>query len=276
MSGIGVRGEANSSNARGVYGSATGTGGKGVYGRAAGGAVAGVYGYTNNAAGFGLLAESAAPFGTALSVCAMEPGGVGIEAFGGPDSLNISALLHGWVFTVGRNLSRNVVLGWDPAFPEATSSGYVGVYDSSDYEVAYMTAWGEKGGVVSADLHFGDSYYSRIPDPENKDSEFWYACPQGPEAAAYVRGTAELVNGKAEIKLPGHFAAVAAQTGLTVQVTPLSAESRGLAVVEKSTERIVVQELGGGNGSYEFDYLVTGVRRGMEDHQVSRPVSRRP
>lgn len=55
-----------------------------------------------------------------------------------------------------------------------------------------------------------------------------------------------------------------------LRVHQLSAESMGLAVVEKRSDRIVVRELAKGNGSYDFDYMIMAVRKGFEDYQVIR------
>ena len=60
--------------------------------------------------------------------------------------------------------------------------------------------------------------------------------------------------------------------GMTVQLTPLSGQSKGLAVVKKSLDGgIDVVELNEGKGDYEFDYMVSCVRRGQENHQVIQP-----
>ncbi len=115
----------------------------------------------------------------------------------------------------------------------------------------------------------------RVPNPAQADTDIVYACIEGPEAAAYVRGTAELINGACTIALPDHFATVIEQIGMTVHVTPLSAESLGLTVVEKSPKSLVVQELHQGAGTYSFDWEVKGIRKGYEDYQVIRPQSER-
>lgn len=117
---------------------------------------------------------------------------------------------------------------------------------------------------------WGDVKNFRIPNPRQPGTDIVYACIEGPEAAAYVRGTARLTAGRAEIRLPDHFVDVAAETGMTVQLTPLSADSRGLAVTEKSRAHIVVRELMNGAGDYEFDYFVAVVRVGHENYQVIR------
>ena len=113
----------------------------------------------------------------------------------------------------------------------------------------------------------------RVPNPNSPGTDIWYAAVEGPEAAAYIRGTGHLVKGQATITFPDHFAAVSAAAGMTAQVTPLSGESKGLAVTKKSLDGLKVQELFGGNGSYDFDYEVKCIRKGYEDWQVVRPAS---
>ena len=58
-------------------------------------------------------------------------------------------------------------------------------------------------------------------------------------------------------------------------ITPLSASSEGIAVVDKSAGSFVVKELRGGTGTYEFDWEVKAVRSGFEDFEVVRPRSGR-
>lgn len=60
-----------------------------------------------------------------------------------------------------------------------------------------------------------------------------------------------------------------------MQVTPLSAESKGLAVVEKSLEGFVLRELFRGTGTYDFNYMVMAVRKGYENYRVIRPMGER-
>jgi hypothetical protein len=113
----------------------------------------------------------------------------------------------------------------------------------------------------------------RLPHPNQPDTDIVYACVEGPEAAAYVRGTARLSNGQGVIVLPEHFAGVAAPGGLTVQLTPLSPASLGLAVVEKGMPEVRIKELHGGTGNYDFDWEVKGVRKDQANYQVLRPRS---
>ena len=104
----------------------------------------------------------------------------------------------------------------------------------------------------------------RIKDGER---ELEYSVSVGPEVGTYVRGTANLENGKAVIELPEHFAAVTSKEGLTVQLTLLD-DCNGLRVVETGAKRIVVSELMGGSSNAKFYYLVQGIRNGQENHQV--------
>jgi hypothetical protein len=98
-----------------------------------------------------------------------------------------------------------------------------------------------------------------------------YSAPVGGESATYDRGTAQLVNGEATIICDESFRWIADEQSMTVTITPLSAESQGIAVIEKSAGRFKVKELHGGDGNYEFDYLVICKRKGQEDFKVLQP-----
>jgi hypothetical protein len=139
-------------------------------------------------------------------------------------------------------------------------SGFQWVANSSGK--ATINLRGSDGYIIGSVKQF------RMEHPLDPSKEIQYASIEGPEVAAYIRGTARLFNGEATVMLPEHFVLVVNDEGLTVQVTPLSADSEGLAVIEKSATRIVVKELKGGTGNYEFDYMIQGVRRGYEDFQA--------
>lgn len=82
-----------------------------------------------------------------------------------------------------------------------------------------------------------------------------------------MRGTGQVVDGKAMIALPEHFALVTDNQDLTIQLTPRSTWLQ-LYVVELDTAQLVVREARGQSGV--FDYLIHGIRRGYEDHEVIR------
>ncbi len=169
----------------------------------------------------------------------------------------------GQIATFGPNGNANVNL---TSFEGYNDHGAVTVKDYFGVDQAGMYVNEIGFGVAFSDIHG-----FRSPNPKQQGTEIIYASIGGPEAAAYVRGTGHLANGSVEITLPDHFVAIANSQGITVQLTPLSADSKGLAVTEKSVDRIVVQELSKGNGTYDFDYIVTAARKGHEDYQVIRP-----
>lgn len=115
---------------------------------------------------------------------------------------------------------------------------------------------------------FADIKNFRMDDPTDKEREIWYACIEGPEAAAYERGTGQLVNGEAFVLFSDHFKKVINPQSITVQLTPGSAETFGLAVVEKNSEGFRVKELQKGTGNFSFDWEVKAVRQGYESYEV--------
>jgi hypothetical protein len=133
-----------------------------------------------------------------------------------------------------------------------SGAGYLSIYDQNGNPTHRLDGAGVNNFVMS--------------HPRDADKDIIYAAIEGPEAAAYLRGTAQLERGRAEVAFPEHFALVANPDTLTIHVTPHAAQSTGLAVIERSEAGFVVQELGGGRGSYRFDYFVAGVRRGLEGY----------
>ena len=147
----------------------------------------------------------------------------------------------------------------------AGSQPYIGVADPNNAGsiLSFMST-----GMMGAPLK---NFFMDHPYDDTK--QIWYACIEGPEAAAYERGTAELVNGEAFIPFSEHFEIVMNPESMTVNLTPNSAESLGLAVVEKTEKGIRVKELFKGTGNYSFDWEAKAVRKGYEDYKVIRPKS---
>ena len=123
------------------------------------------------------------------------------------------------------------------------------------------------GNVIAQGDISGRSKHFIMPHPTDEAKEIVYACIEGPESAAYVRGRATLMNGKVHVEFPEHFVLVINAETLTIQLTPRSAASKGLAIVESGSTGFEVQELFDGTGSYDFDYFASGVRRGYEGYQ---------
>ncbi|HUU83561.1 MAG TPA: hypothetical protein VM243_08660, partial [Phycisphaerae bacterium] len=246
----------------GVYGQSQSPIGRGVYGlgNSATGANCGVYGKTNSADGWAGYFQGRGYFS----------GNVGIGTDSPDHALDVAGRAFmdtlkdvGWIGTRGPNGQLNTQTTHVLNYP---NNGLITVADSTGMTRAAMYVQGTSTGVISADIK-----NFRVPNPSQPGTDIWYACVEGPEAAAYVRGTAHLVNGRATVALPDHFTAVATSRGMTVQLTPHSAESKGLAVVERSIEGFVVRELFSGAGTYDFDYTVMAVRQGHEDYRVIRP-----
>ncbi len=98
--------------------------------------------------------------------------------------------------------------------------------------------------------------------PYEKDKVIEYASLEGDEVGVYTRGSARLVDGRAEISLSGSFQWVTnPDIGLTAQVTPRGA-AIPLAVESVSTTRLVV--IGPPGADVDFDYSVNGLRIGFE------------
>ncbi len=169
----------------------------------------------------------------------------------------------GYIETRGANESSNVLITFPSGHP---NHGSVSVYNAANNIEAGIYVDPDGYGIV-----WGDFKNFRVPDPEDPTRDIWYASIEGPEAAMYVRGTARLVNGRAWIELPDHFRKLADEQGMTVQLTPLSPDSKGLCVVRKGLDGIEVVELLNGRGNYEFDWRVEAVRKEHRNFQVYRP-----
>ncbi len=168
----------------------------------------------------------------------------------------------GFVEISGPNGNPNVRITSMEGFP---NRGAVTVFDATGTAKAGLWIDSDGKGLV-----WGDTKNFRMAHPSLPDQEIWYACIEGPEAGAYLRGTGRLTDGKAEMTFPEHFQIVAGEAGMTVYLTPVDASSLGLAVTSKSATGFSVQELYEGKGNYEFDWEVKAVRKGHENYRVLR------
>jgi hypothetical protein len=127
-----------------------------------------------------------------------------------------------------------------------------------------MTAWlnGSTGGV------YGSTFNLTTPDPFEPGRSMQYSALGGAEVAVYLRGRARVTGGRGHVSFPDYFSGMTVASSVTVTLTPRSLDSKGLAVTNSDNLGMDVGELAGGTGSYEFDYVVYGVRKGFEDFQV--------
>jgi hypothetical protein len=145
------------------------------------------------------------------------------------------------------------------------SRGMVAVADVNNSFQAGMYVNQNNQGVLFADIK-----NFRVNDPNDNSKEIWYASLEGPEAAAYLRGTATLRNGEAFVEFPEYFTSIASEKNITVILTPLDPNTYGLAAISKSTKGIRVKELMNGSGNFSFDWEVKAIRQGYENYQVLR------
>lgn len=192
----------------------------------------------------------------------------------------------GFTHTYGTNGSENCFLS---ALSTNTDFGWIGTADANSIYKArmfvnqygqgelrlYNTDGVDRAGFRSSATNGNIEMYAqakmfRIDHPNYPDKEIWYACVEGPEVAAYVRGSGKLIQGEVFIPFPEHFQAIIEPGSLTVIVTPNSTDTYGLAVVEKNEKGFKVKEFKDGKGNFDFDYEVKAVRKGYEGFEPVR------
>jgi hypothetical protein len=166
---------------------------------------------------------------------------------------------------------RTTPTTWYPNQAELFMEAADGTKVISIYCAGEGGAQGSSGNIVCTNFLATGSKNFIVPNPDNAEEDITYACMEGPECGIYMRGTARLSAGQSHVSLPSTFSSLASQEGLTVILTPLSGDSRGLACVNRSINGFDVVELMQGNGTYEFDWEVKAIRRGTRDYQVVHP-----
>jgi hypothetical protein len=242
--GIGVLGTSNASNGTGVFGYSGSpvpfnppSAGTGVFGE---GPTNGVVG--KSAAGTAVMGNSA----TGDGVWGITNGNqrIAVGANGTGQAYGLAAYSANQVAVVGFNLSGanygGVFSGGGPSHPGVFIDGF-------------FVATGTKSQAVPTAKHGMRRLYA-VESTQPMFEDF---------------GSAWLENGQARVRLDPIFAATV-NTAIKYHVflTPRSAETKGLAVVEQNTEGFVVQEAHGGRGSYEFDYRIMAKVRGQEDTRL--------
>ncbi len=106
--------------------------------------------------------------------------------------------------------------------------------------------------------------------PEDPNKEIIYVALEGNEAGTYTRGSAQLKNGVAEIELPEDFHLVTNVDGLTAQITPRGPVNSMLFVESVTPTSLIVKSSNMKDSDVNFDFMVNGVRKGFENHQVIR------
>jgi hypothetical protein len=267
----GVRGTTNSVHS-GVAGVNNGVG-NGVYGYSVGGAAVYAVGpaistllSVNTGAGNAIQANTTAgeSFSAILGLNTGAGNGVtGNNAGVGPGIL-------------GRNSATGigvlgVAFGGDGVEGTTSGPGKSGVFGTHDAGSVGNGVYGlapAPGFAVYAQGNFGGTgmKYFVEPHPTDATREIRYVSLEGGEAGTYFRGSAHLVNGRAEIAVPEDFRMVTSADGLTVVATPTGALAM-LACVSKSLDHIEIR----GSADVDFDYLVSGVRKAFTDFKPIQP-----
>jgi len=141
------------------------------------------------------------------------------------------------------------------------------IIDNRDGSFSYVS---EDGTNVIFDTQYDrELYMSNVGTHPNNQSQMHYIALEGPEAAAYERGESTLVNGELFVPFSDHFKQVVNTSTLTVQVTPYSADTYGIAVVERTADGFLVKELMGGTSNFSFSWEVKAVRKNLEGFSIS-------
>jgi len=164
-------------------------------------------------------------------------------------------------------------------FEDSNSSGYAyvgsansGISAQGSYQGGYFndtnTTSYARVGYMSYKI-FGTGTVSFVQNhPYDRNSVIVYAAPEGDEVATYTRGTARLVDGEARVSLGETFRWVTnPDIGLTAHLTPRG-EPIPLAVVELTTEEMIVRAPNDAPDDLVFDYMVYGLRIGFEESSI--------
>lgn len=193
----------------------------------------------------------------------------------------------GNLYLYGANGSSNVVVGNPTAYPNV---GGVWTRDSNENDIIRITSLIDYPNYPSISLHLngvpkGHFYItpngkSRLVVDEILDNDGYsllsevisYTTPNlrsNSQTSSFyilnangqitIRGTSSLMNGNVKVNLPEDITEQINEHTITVLVTPLSAESQGLAVISKSNSDFEVSELNSGSGSYDFDWTFTAL-----------------
>jgi len=242
--------DATSDTGTGVFGNSKG--GTGVFGNSDSGT--GVLGVTQSETTDSIGVEGISTFG--LGVYGHCAGGTGVygETHGGIGVKGVSIL-------TGTGVQGFGSLGIGVSGSSETSIGVFGTSKSG------LAGQFEGDVQVKGNLSVTGTKAFVQAHPSDLSREIVYVALEGGEAGTYVRGSGQLQSGKAVLALPEHFGLVTDPSGLTVQLTPRG-QWLQLYVVELDTAQLVVRESQGKSGV--FDYLIQGVRRGSEPHEVIR------
>jgi hypothetical protein len=114
-----------------------------------------------------------------------------------------------------------------------------------------------------------------IPHPlDTQHKRLVHAAIEGPEAAVYYRGQAQLVDGQVIVTLPPYFEALTRKEERTVQLTAIGAWTPLYVDGEIDAGRFIVRTVPGGTPTLRFYWEVKAVRADVAPLTVERTVER--
>ena len=224
----------------------------------------GLVGRTDARDGTALQGTAASDDGSATGLVGLSQSSSGTGVRGNANSDSGSARgVDGW----SSGNSGVGVRGWARA-DSGETYGVIGRADSDDGYGLYSP----DDVKIEGDLEVeGTKHFVQAVDTSSGPVNVAYNAVEAGKAHTEANDVAEMEDGRAVVDLPDHFGMVTSDDEpLTVQVTPYAREAVQPQVVERSTDRIVVEDFGDGPDEYSFAYTVKGVRRGFEDEPVVR------
>jgi hypothetical protein len=246
------------SNGTGVFGKGQGSGAPGVRGIGSGvpttdpGGAVGVYGQGGSRrSALGPL-EGGYPGVVGQAGPALPAGGTnGVEGYGAGSS---AAGVAGFGDLNGSGMG---VYGYGHLGVVAAADGLPGAIGLLVSGEAHVNGNLLVLGSKSAAVPFADGSHRRL------------YCMESPECWFEDFGEANLVKGKAQIKLPRDFAAVIQPDSYHVFLTPYG-RSNGLCVSKRTRQGFVVEEQGGGKSSLSFAFRIVGKRKGLKAERFAK------
>lgn len=265
----GVYGMSGTANFSGVFGTSTSPTGAGTSGFNTSGAAGSIGVYGESDEGYGV-------FGYATS-----GSGVVGEGTTGPGLQGFSTSQAGLTGVSSSNYGTFGTSSSGPGLGGFSTSSYGGYFETqtqSQYAAfinnttATSTSNSAPGLVVNGNFVVVNGTKSAAVDVDGQ-LRLMYAI-EAPQSLFEDVGRAQLVDGRAHVTFDPLFAKTIELGEYYVFLTPGSAKSEGLAVVARSLSGFSVEELHDGLGTYEFDYRVVAIRKGLTASQRLEPIER--
>lgn len=170
--------------------------------------------------------------------------------------------ITGYTATNGSGIAGNGFSIGVAGFATNNANTAFGGYFWNDNVYAYVGGWNLSNGSFTPYKIIGNGAVSTIVEGVNGDKLTMFT-PEAPEVLFQDYGTAELVNGKAVIKLDPNFSKninVSADHPLKVFIT-LEGDCKGVYVTNKSDQGFEVVELANGSSNVSFSWMVVATRK---------------